>query len=261
MKGKVKIDGTWRNISSAFVKVNGVWKSAKKTLVKVDGVFKESASGLNLKDLSWAEIAEISASGNAASVLKIGDEKDVVVNGETLTFQICGFNHDNLTSGGKAGITFGMKNLMNTSREMNASNTNVGGFTGSSLYTWLQNTLFPSLPADLRAVIKAVNKKTSAGNKSTTINTNSMKLFIYSLVEVNGTSTTAVYKDEGEPYPIFTDRYSRIKKMKDYNSAWWLRSPRTNSTNAFRYIDNSGYADSATSPSNNSRGVCFGFCI
>ena len=106
-----------------------------------------------------------------------------------------GFNHDDLASGGKAGITFGMKNLMATTRRMNASNTNSGGFTGSEMYSWLQNTLLPTLPSDLQAVLKSVNKKTSAGSQSSTINTNSMKLFLFSEIEIFGSTT---YSKAGE---------------------------------------------------------------
>lgn len=87
-----------------------------------------------LAENSWAQIATVAAAGTAENYWKVGDEIDIVVNGETLTLQIYGFNHDNLTSGGKAGITFGMKNLMTETRQMNASNTNAGGFTGSAMY-------------------------------------------------------------------------------------------------------------------------------
>ena len=62
----------------------------------------------------------------------MGDEKNISVNGETLTLVIVGFGHDDLASGGKAGITFGLKHLMKDTRQMNSSNTNSGGFTGSA---------------------------------------------------------------------------------------------------------------------------------
>lgn len=211
---------------------------------------------------SWAQIAAVSAAGNAENYWKVGDEIDIVVNGETLTLQIYGFNHDNLTSGGKAGITFGMKNLMAETRQMNISNTNAGGFTGSTMYTWLINTLFPALPEDLRGLIKAVDKKTSAGWQSTTINTERMKLFLFSEVECFGTTTYSV-AGEGAVYPIFTDNNSRIKRLANGTgsaSLWWERSPSANHPASFCIVYGTGgsynysYADI-------SRGVCFGFCI
>lgn len=214
-----------------------------------------------LAENSWAQIAAVAAAGNAENYWKVGDELDVVVNGETLTFQIYGFNHDNLTGGGKAGITFGMKNLMAETRQMNASNTNAGGFTGSAMYDWLQNTLYPALPEDLKAAIKAVDKKTSAGSQSTTINTESMKLFLFSEAECFSATTYSV-AGEGEVYPIFTDNASRIKKLANGAGSaytWWERSPYASYSTGFCYVYSAGGAYGASASF--SRGVCFGFCI
>lgn len=215
-----------------------------------------------LAENSWAQIAAVAAAGNAENYWKVGDELDVVVNGETLTFQIYGFNHDNLTGGGKAGITFGMKNLMAETRQMNSTNTNAGGFTGSAMYSWLENTVFPALPEDLRSLIKAVDKKTSAGSQSTTINMNSMKLFLFSPVENGLRTETDVYKDEGETYPIFTDNASRIKKLANGAGSanwWWERSPLVASSSYFCVVSSSGGASNYNASA--SSGVCFGFCI
>ena len=215
-----------------------------------------------LAENSWAQIAAVAAAGNAENYWKVGDELDVVVNGETLTFQIYGFNHDNLTGGGKAGITFGMKNLMAETRQMNSTNTNAGGFTGSAMYSWLENTVFPALPEDLRSLIKAVDKKTSAGSQSTTINTNSMKLFLFSPVENGLRTETDVYKDEGETYPIFTDNASRIKKLANGAGSanwWWERSPIVAYSYGFCFVNSNGGAN--TNVASYSGGVCFGFCI
>ena len=143
----------------------------------IDGVYKAKIG--TLEQTSWATISRVSALGNAGQFWSVGDTKDITVNSETLTMEIVGFNHDNLTDGGKAGITFGMKHLMRDTRRMNASNTNSGGWTGSEMYSWLTTTCYNGLPADLRSVIRAVDKKTSAGKKLTTINTNSMKKMEY----------------------------------------------------------------------------------
>ena len=161
---------------------------------------------------TWAQIAKASAAGKASQLWSVGDTKDITVGSETLTLVIIGFNHDDLASGGKAGITFGMKNLMATTRRMNASNTNSGGFTGSEMYSWLQNTLLPTLPSDLQAVLKSVNKKTSAGSQSATINTNSMKLFLFSEIEIFG-STTYSKAGEGSQYSYFATAANRIKYL------------------------------------------------
>jgi len=211
---------------------------------------------------TWAQIASAAAAGNAATYWKVGDTKDITLTtGETLTLMIYGFNHDDLTAGGKASITFGLKNLMATTRQMEATNTNANGYTGSAMYTWLTGELYNSLPADLQSLIKAVNKKTSGGNQSTTINTNSMKVFLFSEIECFGTVTYSV-AGEGSQYPVFTDAASRIKYLTNgagSANAWWERSPRSTGSTSFCYVNSGGSASNYNA--SNYYGVCFGFCI
>lgn len=239
-------------------------KSKKITTGSYYGVYYGYVDTISttLAENSWVQIAAVAAAGNAENYWKVGDELDVVVNGETLTFQIYGFNHDNLTGGGKAGITFGMKHLMAETRQMNSTNTNAGSFTGSALYSWLENTIFPALPEDLRSLIKPVDKKTSAGQQSTTIKTESMKLFLFSPIENGLRTTTDVYKDEGETYPIFTDNASRIKNLANGAGSaywWWERSPFVTTSSYFCIVHSGGGAD--YNFASHSYGVCFGFCI
>lgn len=210
---------------------------------------------------SWAQIAEASAAGKASSLWKVGDTKDIIVNGETLTLAIMGFNHDDLQSGGKAGITFGMKNLMASVRDMTSSGSNSGGFTGSAMYTWLQGTLLNSLPADLRGVLKSVNKKTSAGNKSTVINTNAMKLFLFSEQEIFGAKIYSA-GGEGAQYSYFATAANRVKYIANGAGAvraWWMRSPIVSNSLYFCQVSTGG--SSVSSALVSAIGVCFGFCV
>ena len=211
---------------------------------------------------SWAQIAEASEAGIASTLWSVGDEKDITVDSETLTLVIMGFNHDDKADGsGKAGITFGLKNLMASTRQMNSSNTNSGGFTGSAMYTWLQNTLLTSLPSDLQTVLKSVNKKTSAGSQSTTINTNAMKLFLFSEIEIFG-STTYSASGEGSQYSYFATAANRVKYLSNGAGSayyWWERSPNASNSTSFCYVSSSGTA--INGGASYSRGVCFGFCV
>ena len=214
-----------------------------------------------LSSNTWAQIAAASAAGKAASLWKVGDEKAITVNGETLTLVIMGFNHDDLASGGKAGITFGMKHLMKDTRQMNSTNTNSGGFTGSAMYTWLQNTLLKALPTDLQNVIKSVNKKTSAGSQSSTINTNAMKLFLFSEQEIFG-STTYSKAGEGSQYSYFATAANRIKYLSNGSGSaswWWERSPIGSGSSGFCFVNSDGNA--SINSAGNAGGVCFGFCV
>ncbi len=225
---------------------------------RIDGIFKAKIG--TLEQTSWATISKVSALGIADRFWSIGDTKDITVNGENLTMEIVGFNHDDLTDGGKAGITFGMKHLMRDTRRMNAYNTNSGGWTGSEMYSWLTSTCYNGLPSELRSVIRAVDKKTSAGEKLTTINTNSMKIFLFSEKEV-GLSDYSV-AGEGEKYARFTSNSVRAKKMSngsDYAGWWWLRSPRSGNAYRFCGVDSGGSSSDGNASETN--GVCFGFCV
>ena len=212
---------------------------------------------------SWAKIAQASQEGVASQIWSVGDEKDIVVGDKTLTVVIKGFEHDDLADGsGKAGITFGLKNLMTgTARAMNSSLTNDGGFVGSEMYSWLQNTLLPTLPSNLQAVLKSVNKKTSAGSQSSTINTNSMKLFLFSEIEIFG-STTYSKAGEGSQYSYFATAANRIKYLSNDSARagwWWERSPYGSNSGSFCYVSSSGIAD--ITGASRTESVCFGFCV
>lgn len=210
---------------------------------------------------TWAQIAKASAAGKASQLWSVGDTKDITVGSETLTLVIVGFGHDDLAGGGKAGITFGLKHLMKDTRQMNNSNTNSGGFTGSAMYSWLQNTLLKQLPSDLQAVLKSVNKKTSAGNQSSTINTNAMKLFLFSEIEIFG-SISYSKSGEGAQYPYFATAGNRIKHLANGTGSarwWWERSPDASYSHTFCIVNGNGSA--GNSNAGDSDGVCFGFCV
>lgn len=210
---------------------------------------------------SWEAINEIAQSGQASSVFSIGDTKSISINGTNYNIQIYDFNHDDLADGsGKAKITFGLANCLSTTYKMNSSNTNSGGWGSCALRTTLQNTILNQFPTELKSLIKSVKKKTSAGSQSTTINTTNDTLFLFSEVELFGSTTYSV-AGEGTQYPIFTDNNSRIKKQGDAGSAyiWWERSPYASGSAGFCYVtaDGSAYASDASA----AFGVCFGFCI
>ena len=144
---------------------------------------------------------------------------------------------------------------------MGAGNTNSGGFTGSEMYSWLQNTLLPTLPSDLQAVLKSVNKKTSAGSQSSTINTNSMKLFLFSEIEIFG-STTYSKAGEGSQYSYFATAANRIKYLSNGSGSaswWWERSPYGSASNGF--CRGYGNGNASYYAASNAGGVCFGFCV
>lgn len=219
-----------------------------------------------LSEASWQQIAQNAETGQANTIWNVGDEITFnLKDGNPLTMQIVGFNHDDLSDGsGKAGITFGMKNLYYSTYKMNSSNTNAGGWDECKMRTSTMQEIFNNLPDELQSVIKLVNKKATADNSSTNIVTSQDKLWLYSLVELNGT-TESGYKDEGTQYEYWKSHNTNSDRMKNLNNgtysgeSYWLRSPDISYSSAFGAVFLDGSLD--WYGAGNSSGVCFGFCI
>ena len=213
------------------------------------------------------------------SVWSIGDTRNVTLSAmsatgvgeshrsQTVQVQILGFNHDTLTTaeGGKtkALITVDLKNCLrdasvtddtgqnNTEHGyMNSSNTNVGGWTGCARRTWCNNVFVPALPSYLQSRVKYVNKLTSAGNQSATINTDSDKAFFLSEIEIFG-SVTYSKAGEGSQYAWYANAAANKYKLPRWSSSsvsdfWWGRSPcGSDATNFCRVSGSGGNASGA----------------
>lgn len=216
-----------------------------------------------LQNTSWANIALVAAAGKASEYWAVGDQKTValastVLGSTSIVVEILGFNHDNLTAGGKAAITFGMVDCFTTTQAMNSTNTNAGGWGSCALRTTIRGTVYNGLPADLKAVIKEVNKLTSAGSQSSTINTTADTLFLFSEIEIFG-STTYSFSGEGVQYSRFATAASRIKKVNGSASSWWERPPRSSNSTTFCTVNSSGTANYANA--SYTYGVALGFCV
>ena len=119
-------------------------------------------------------------------------------------------------------------------------------------------TLLNQLQSDLKSVIKAVDKRSTAGSQSTTIDTTSDKLFLLSEIEIFGALTYSK-AGEGEQYAYYKAGNSRIKKVSGTADWWWERSPVGSNNTGFCLVNSSGNANHYNA--SNSPGVAFGFCI
>lgn len=220
--------------------------------------------GDSLETTTWANISKISKLGMAQEFFSVGDTKTIKVNGVSYTAQIIGFDHDTPSSTSsygrsKAGITFQLVDCLNTTYQMETSNTNANGWDGCLMRkTTLGTTILGQLETDLKNVLVFVNKLASAGNQSATIKTSSDKLFLLSEVEIFG-STTYSKAGEGTQYEWYKAGNSKIKKVNGSASNWWERSPRGDDATLFCCVYSGGGSDSNAASS--SRGVSFGFCV
>lgn len=220
--------------------------------------------GTPLESFTWEQIAYISEHGQADTYFDIGDTKNITIfTSEILTMQIYDFNHDDKSDrSGKAGITFGMKNLMGPEFSMNSGATNAGGWDSSNMRNLiLSSNIYNTMASDLKSSIKNVDKRAAVGSMTATIKVSSDKLFLFSEMEIAGT-TSFSSPGEGVMYPIFTNPASRAKKLSNGSGSavsWWLRSPLSLTYDAFDTINEIGYVGYISS--NYGQGICFGFAI
>ena len=217
-----------------------------------------------LSEFSWEGINIISKAGKASEFFNIGDEITFTTKDDKeITMQIVGFNHDDLSDGsGKAGITFGMKNLYYSTYTMNSYDTNSGEWEECEMRTSTMQEMFNNLPDELQSVIKLVNKKTTVGGGSTSITTSQDKLWLYSQVELDGTA----YIDGGTQYEYWQSHNTNSDRIKKLNNGtgsaniYWLRSPAARGSTGFRGIASDGYVNGDYDASY-LHGLCFCFCI
>ena len=141
---------------------------------------------------------------------------------------------------------------------MNSSNTNSGGWTSCAMRQTHLPAILALMPTEVQNGIREVNKLTSAGSQSSTINTTADKLFLLSEIEIFG-STTYSKSGEGSQYAYYSAGNSKVKNLSGSASGWWERSPRGSNSTYFCRVDSGG--DAGSNGASASPGVAFGFCF
>ena len=206
----------------------------------------------------WSAIIAACQSGSVPDSWVVGNSKTMTINGTDYQIDIIGKNHDTYTAGGTAPLTFQLHDCYGTRYAMNSSNTNSGGWTSCAMRSTHLPAILALMPSEVQAGIKEVNKLTSAGSQSSTINTTADKLFLLSEIEIFGSATYSK-AGEGTQYDYYKAGNSRVKKFDGSAIGWWERSPYGISSSHFCIVARGGsthyyYADEAY-------GVAFGFCF
>ena len=212
----------------------------------------------NFAENTWEQIIAACQSGSVPDSWVVGNSKTMTINGASYQVDIIGKNHDTYAAGGKAALTFQLHDCYANMKAMNSSDTNSGGWKNSAMRTTHLPAILALMPAEVQSGIREVNKLTSAGSKSATINTTSDKLFLLSEVETFG-STTYSAAGEGTQYDYYKAGNSKVKKRDGSAAVWWERSPNADSSAYFCLVDSIGGA--GRSGVSNARGVAFGFCF
>lgn len=212
----------------------------------------------NFADNEWSEIIAACQSGSVPASWVVGNYKDMTINGQQYRIDIIGKNHDTYASGGTAPLTFQMHDCYTETKQMNSSSTNSGGWQNSAMRTTHLPAILNMMPAEVKAAIRDVQKKSSAGNQSSSIQTTNDKLFLLSEIEIFG-STTYSFAGEGKQYDYYKAGNSKVKNLSGSASRWWERSPYSGHSASFCSVHSNGTADWYYA--SYSYGVAFGFCF
>ena len=212
----------------------------------------------NFADNTWAQIIKACQKKIIPTTWKVGDQKAMTINGISYQIDIIGKNHDTYTAGGTAPLTFQLHDCYGETKNMNSSDTNSGGWTSCAMRSTHLPAILALMPTEVKNGIREVNKLTSAGSKSATINTTADKLFLLSEVEIFG-STTSSEAGEGTQYDYYKAGNSKVKKRNGSAAYWWERSPRASNSTRFCVVNSDGVAK--TVGARYAYGVPFCFCF
>lgn len=225
------------------------------------GIISSPSFPATFADATWEQIID-ACHQNAVPDTWVADGtcyKDMEINGTNYRIDIIGKNHDDYADGsGKAPLTFQMHDCYTEAKQMNSSNTNSGGWQNSAMRTTHLPAILNMMPAEVKAAIREVQKKSSAGNKSSSIQTTNDKLFLLSEIEIFG-RTKYSFAGEGKQYAYYQAGNSKVKNLSGSADVWWERSPFSGNSTAFCCVSSTGNADADNASYLD--GVAFGFCF
>lgn len=210
----------------------------------------------------------ISATKDADSIWSVGDTKTFTTKGEgmisarNVLIEIIGFNHDDLASGGKAGISIACKGVPSEIMLYDSRD-----YIDTNIYEALDidgGSIGQEIPDEMRAVIKPVVKKCSSGN---VISTYDLYLWPFSITEIFGDGKVVdgmSFSGQGAKYPVFTSQES-VKKKKDTDgvlgeyTAYFMRSLKN--TQQVMYVTETGDVSYQNTNDHPQKGVTYGFCV
>ena len=214
---------------------------------------------VNFADNTWETIIAACQRGAVPETWAVGNNKTMMINGMSYHVDIIGKNHDTYAAGGTAPLTFQLHDCYASTKAMNSSNTNSGGWKNSAMRTTHLPAILALMPTEVQNGIREVSKKASVGGASSTIETVSDKLFLLSEVEIFG-STYYSAASEGTQYDYYKAGNSKVKKWRGSADFWFERSPTSRyNPNRFCQVDSGGQPSML--PASYANGVAFGFCF
>lgn len=256
------------------IKKEGLWTiqasldgETVETEVLIEHNISEDLSFVDpiLANNTWEKISAVARAGKASEFWNIGDTKTFTCGSYTMTAQIIGFDHDDVTDSTsygrtKAGITFQTVECYPTTYAWSSSN--VPWKTSTTRVTNLPAIL--NTMTDVKDYIVPVNKEATKTIDKTGIEIVSDNLFLLSMREL--TTSGYIENPAGTQYAYYAAGNSMIKYSLGSSSAkaWWTRSDKdivdsgTNGRVAvtiYGTVSDYGYAVT------NKYSYAFGFCL
>lgn len=209
---------------------------------------------------TWDEIVYACQKNKVPETWVVGNSTNMIYwDDEEYQVDIIGKAHDDYADGsGKAPLTFQTHDLYGELWKMNDENTNAGGWASCYMRTSRMPELLSHFTAPAKDAVREVNKLTSAGNQSATINTTADKLFLLSEVEIFG-SVRYSKSGEGTQYDYYKAGNSRVKNYGGSAQHWWERSPVDTYSDMFCMVRTN--SNTSMSSASNQLGIAFAFCL
>ena len=258
---KTLINGTIYDVQGGKCRINGTGYEIKKGRTLINGTgydisFKPSYDPVFANN-TWEQIIAACHNNEVPDTWSVADQKSMTINGADYLIDIIGKAHDDYSDGsGKAPLTFQMHDCYADTKKMNSSLTNSGGWTSCAMRQTHLPAILTLMPTEVQNGIREMNKLTSAGSQSATINTTADKLFLLS--EIVG-SVSYSKSGEGTQYDYYKAGNSKVKNRSGSASDWWERSPHGSNSTRFCFVYRNGIASALAS--NIAYGVSFGFCF
>ena len=199
---------------------------------------------------SWETIQKAVKIGNT-SKYNVGDTKEInLTNFGTHTVRISNMSActNGETSETACGFVVEFADII-TKHTFNNTSTNVGGWKNSEIRTYVNGTIYNSLPSELQNAITST--KVISGHGSTSGETNfetQDKVYLISSKELYGTATVKdtlstetkqlyYYKNKGVTLLKYTEA---VKKYNLQDVNWWLRSATSDTTDFFLDVATKG---------------------
>ena len=203
----------------------------------------------SFQDDSWAKIKS-NVQNNNTTQYNVGDMKTIRINGNEYRLRLVNKTspgdpcHNTSKSQTACGFVVEFVDIVEN-RRMNSTNTNVGGWPATELYTYLQGTFYNNLPSDLKSAIVNTRVISGYGSGDSSNFTTTDKLYLLSNKELSVSEDYESSVSETRTLDYYVDK-SKNAKTKQKNP-YWLRSAYHYNSSQFYSITSGGYIESIAS--------------